>query len=587
VAGLDRPTFFYYGFGSAPSIDENFPSGYAIRSIERNSSNEEASIARTTSIILLSFYVTMAKIAVIDIGTNSIHMVLAEIQPDAGYKIRDRFKDMTRLGNGAFIAHRLSDEAITRGLGVIRHLVTLAKNKGYDRIIAVATSAVREAKNGGNFLDLVAEHTGLTIRVISGTEEARLIFLAIKNNVPMTDTPTLSVDIGGGSVELIVGNRSQLFHAKSLKLGAIRLADEFLKRTPPSEKMLHSLEDHVTTQLQGALDSFKVKRFDSLIATSGMAGNLAEVIHLRRMNRPLPHINLATISLKDVKEIEQQLRQSTIKARLAIPGLDPKRVDTLFPATIVLRRLMELSKRDDLILCDKAIREGIIYDFIHRHRERLTAEAEIPDMRRRNVMALARRCLSPEAHSLHVSHLALRLFDQTTRLHHLGSTERTWLEYAAILHDVGYLINERQHHKHAYYLITNGDLGGLSGEEIQVIANVARYHRRTIPQLRHDGFSALAPKYKRIVRILSAILRIADGLDRTHFSLVRTLDVRLGATVTIAVHVTGDAELETWAAAARADLFERLFHRRVKFSIFMQEEIARANDALEVSQTNL
>lgn len=514
----------------------------------------------------------MAKIAVIDIGTNSIHMVLAEIQPDGGYKILDRFKDMTRLGNGAFMTHRLSDEAITRGLDVIRNLVTLAKNKGFDRIIAVATSAVREAKNGGDFIDLVAEQTGLKVRVISGTEEARLIFLGVKNNVPMTEQPTLSVDVGGGSVELMVGNRDQLLHTKSLKIGAIRLADEFLKRTPPSERMLRSLEDRVRTQLQGALESFKTKRFDSLIATSGMASNLAEVIHLRRTNRPLPQINLATISLKEVKEIEQVLRQSTIKARLAIRGLDPKRVDTLYPATVVIRRLMELSERDELILCDKAIREGVIYDFIHRHRERLKAEAEIPDLRRRNVMALARRCHAPEAHSLHVAGLALRLFDQTTRLHHLGPTERTWLEFAAILHDVGYLISERQHHKHAYYLITNSDIGGLSGEELHVIANVARYHRRAVPHEKHEGFDALSPKYRRIVRILSALLRIADGLDRTHFSVVRTLDVRLGATVTITVHVTGDAELETWAAAGRADLFERVFRRHLKFSVISQEE---------------
>ena len=146
-----------------------------------------------------------------------------------------------------------------------------------------------------------------------------------------------------------------------------------------------------------------------------------------------------------------------------------------------------------------------------------------------------------------------------------GHFRRDW-------HDVGYLINERQHHKHAYYLITNSDVGGLSGEEIQMVANVARYHRRAIPQLKHEGFDALSPKYKRIVRILSALLRIADGLDRTHFSVVRTLDVRLGATITISLHVTGDAELETWAAAGRADLFERVFRRRIKFSVISQDD---------------
>ncbi|WP_455371506.1 Ppx/GppA phosphatase family protein [Petrachloros mirabilis] len=516
----------------------------------------------------------MSKIAVIDIGTNSIHMVLAEALPDFSYKILDRFKDMTRLGDGAFTTQRLSNEAMTRGLGVISRLVTLAKNKGYDRIIAVATSAVREVKNGGDFIKLIGEKTGLKVRVISGTEEARLIFLGIKNSVPMTERPVLAIDVGGGSVELMVGNRDQMLHAKSLKLGAIRLADQFLKRTPPSDGMLRALESLVDEHLKKALESFKVRQFDSLVATSGMAGNLAEVIHLKRTQSPLAQLNLATVSLKEIKDIERVLRQSTIKERQAIPGLDPKRVDTLFPATIVIRRLMELSGHDTLILCDKAIREGIIYDFIVRHRERIKAEAEIPDLRRRNVLTLARRCQAPEVHSLHVAGLALRMFDQTKRIHGLGPTERDWLEYAAILHDIGYLISERQHHKHAYYLITHSELGGLTGEAIAVIANVARYHRRAVPQAKHDGFRALTTKLQRTVRVLSALLRIADSLDRTHFSVVRTVDVTIGRTVTITATVTGDAQLELWAAKGRADLFERVFRRRVQFRLRSQEDAA-------------
>ena len=516
----------------------------------------------------------MSKIAVIDVGTNSVHMVLAEVLPDFSYKILDRFKDMARLGNGAFESQRLSDEAISRGLSVVGRLVTLAKNKGYDRIIAVATSAVREAKNGGDFIDLVKEQTGLRVRVISGAEEARLIFLAVKNSVPMTEQPSLAVDVGGGSVEVMAGNREQLLDAKSLKLGAIRLADQFLKRTPPSEGMLKALENLVTEQLKQTLDGFKPKRFDNLIATSGMAANLAEVVHLRRTSRPLPQLNLATVSLKEVKEIEQVLRHSTIKERLAIPGLDPKRGDTLFPATIVIRRLMELSGRDELILCDKGIREGVIYDFIERHRERIKAEADIPDLRRRNVLALARRCHVPETHSLHVAALALRLFDQTKRLHNLGDTARDWLEFASILHDIGYLINERQHHKHTHYLITHSELGGLSSEELMVIANIARYHRRAHPSSKHDAYDELTPKLQRTVRILSALLRIADGLDRTHFSVVTTVDVKVGATIKIIAHVTGDAELEAWAAKGRADLFERIFRRRVQLTLKSQEDVA-------------
>jgi exopolyphosphatase/guanosine-5'-triphosphate,3'-diphosphate pyrophosphatase len=513
----------------------------------------------------------MAKLAVIDIGTNSIHMVLAEILPDASYKILDRFKDMTRLGNGAFATRRLSDEAVARALDVLKTLVTLARNKGFDRIVAVATSAVREARNGGVFVDLIAEQTGLRVRVISGIEEARLIFLGVKNSIALPDGPTVVVDVGGGSVELIVGDRGGMIHGKSLKLGAIRLADQFLPKTPPSDAMMRALEDAVTEQLKAALGSFKTKKFQSLAATSGMAGNLAEVIYLRQTGRPLPQHNLATVSLKDIRDLEAELARSSVKARLAIPGLDPKRVDTLLPATVVLRRLLELSALDKMTLCDKAIREGVIYDFIERHREGLKAENEIPDVRRRNVIGLARRCQAPEVHSLHVAGLALRLFDQTKRWHGLGQQERHWLEYAAVLHDIGYLINPRRHHKHAYYLIKNSDLGGLTADEIEVVANVARYHRRATPALKHEGFESLSPRLKRVVKVLSSLLRIADGLDRTHFSVVQTVNVQIGKTVTIEAIVSGDAEMELWAAKNRADLFEQVFRRRVQFVEVMQE----------------
>ncbi|MBH0192872.1 MAG: exopolyphosphatase, partial [Nitrospira sp.] len=230
----------------------------------------------------------MAKLAVIDIGTNSIHLVLAEILPDASYKILDRFKDMTRLGDGAFATRRLSDAAIARALNTLKTLVTLARNKGFDRIVATATSAVREARNGGDFVNQVAEQTGLTVRVISGTEEARLIFLGVKHSIALPEEPALVVDVGGGSVELIVGNREAMLHAKSLKLGAIRLLDQFLLKAPAPPPMLRALEEAVTGHLKAAINTFKTKTFDSVIATSGMAGNLADIICLKQTGRPLP-----------------------------------------------------------------------------------------------------------------------------------------------------------------------------------------------------------------------------------------------------------------------------------------------------------
>jgi exopolyphosphatase/guanosine-5'-triphosphate,3'-diphosphate pyrophosphatase len=514
----------------------------------------------------------MTKLAIIDIGTNSIHMVLAEVEPDFSYKILDRFKDMTRLGDGVFKTGRLSETAMVRGLDVIRSLTTLARNKGYERIEAVATSAVREAKNGGEFLEAVMRHTDLTVRVVTGKEEARLIYLGVRHSMDLADRPTMVVDIGGGSVELIVGNRQTMAHGQSLKLGAIRLKDLYLKQDPPSKAMLHEMRKAIESQLKSALHRVKSKRLDRLVATSGMAGNLTEIIYLHRTGRPVPQLNLAAVTLKEIQSIEKQLAHASFKARLAIPGLDPKRADTLLPAAMVLRSLMEQTGRHELTISDKAIREGLIYDFIERHREGLRADQEIPNVRRRNVVFMARRCHSPESHVQHVATLATRLFDHTKPLHGLNGREREWLEYGALLHDVGYMINVRQHHKHAYYLIKHSDLSGFTAEEIEAIANIARYHRRALPHSSHTPLKALLSPQRRTVETLSALLRIADGLDRSHFSVVQDIDVKIGKPVTIRVHTSGDAELEIWAARNRADLFEKVFKRSVQFEIIRTEE---------------
>ncbi|MDE3119803.1 MAG: Ppx/GppA family phosphatase [Nitrospirota bacterium] len=507
----------------------------------------------------------MAKLAVLDIGTNSIHMVLAEVEPDFSYKVLDRFKDMTRLGDGAFKTRRLSEAAMTRALEVIRTLTTLARNKGYDRIKAVATSAVREAKNGGEFIEEIARQTKLRVRVVTGQEEARLIYLGVRHSMDLSDEPTLVVDVGGGSVELIVGNREAMAQAQSLKLGAIRLKDLYLRQDPPTKAMLKKLQEAVDQQLKEALRQFKTKSFERLVATSGMAANLTEVIYLRRTGRPLTQINLTRITRKEIQAVESLLTHASFKDRLAIPGLDPKRADTLLPAAMVFRSLMDRTGHEQMTVSDKAIREGLIYDFIARHRDRLRTEQEIPNVRRRNIVYLARRCHYPQVHADHVAFLATRLFDQTAPLHGLGEREREWLEYAAILHDVGYLINSRQHHKHAYYLIKHSDLYGLTADEVDIIANVARYHRRALPRDTHAGLAELPPKSRKAVQVLSALLRIADALDRSQFSVIQDLRVSVGTPLRIMLKTGGDPELEIWSARNRADLFEKVFKRPVQF----------------------
>ena len=349
----------------------------------------------------------LSKLAVVDIGTNSIHMVLAEVEPDYSYKILDRLKDMTRLGDGTFNRGRLSNIAMVRGIEALRGFTNLARNKGFERIVATATSAVREAKNGGEFLKKVLKETGLRVRVVTGQEEARLIHLGVRHSMELSDSPSLIVDVGGGSVELVACNNEKMLFGKSLKLGAIRLADKYLRSDPPPRSMIKKMEDAVTKDLHDSFKNSRVQSFHQIVATSGMAANLAEIIHLERTGRPLSQINLARINLKEIRAVEGQLKKRSLSSRLTIAGLDPKRVDTLLPASIVLRSLLERTKLDEVTISDKAIREGVIYDFIARHKEGIRAEHEIPNVRRRHVILLGRRCGFPEMHSCHVSYLAL------------------------------------------------------------------------------------------------------------------------------------------------------------------------------------
>jgi len=509
----------------------------------------------------------MLKLALLDIGSNSIHMILTEIQPDFSYKILDRFKDVTRLGEETFKAGRFSPDAIEKGTDVVKNFVALARNRGFTRIEAVATSAVREAANGGHFIETIGHQTGIRIRVVTGLEEARLIYLGVRQSMDFGDRNVLIADVGGGSVELIVGSQKKLLHAASLKLGAIRLKDLYLKHDTPSAGRLERLKEPVETQLKAALSRFKKVGFDDFVGTSGMIGNLAEIMHLHKTGRPIPQLNLARFSFKDVAAAEKLLVKTPLKQRHEIPGVDPKRADVLVPAIIVLRALMERLDIEEMTVSDKAIREGLLHDFIERHREGIQAEREIPNVRRRDVLRLARKCQYDPVHTHHVAKLCLQIFDQTASAHKLGEREREWLEYAAILHDVGYLINSRQHHKHSYYLIKNCDLVGFTADEIELLANIARYHRKAIPEDDHRTLKDLPEDLRDTLTVLGGILRVGDALDRSHFGVVQSVRCAMSSdAVDIGLVATDEAALEIWAARERTDLLSQGLKRTIRFT---------------------
>jgi exopolyphosphatase/guanosine-5'-triphosphate,3'-diphosphate pyrophosphatase len=491
-------------------------------------------------------------------------MIIAEIQPDFSYKVIDRHKHVARLGEDTFKTGRFSPEAIANGTEVIRSFAMLARNRGVTRIEAVATSAVREAVNGGELIEIVERQTGVRIRVVTGLEEARLIYLGVRQSMDFGDRNLLIADIGGGSLELIIGNRRELLCSASLKLGALRLNDLYLKPAHSLREGLEKLEQAIDAQLQKALPRFKKVGFEEFVGTSGMVGNLAEIIHMQNSGRPLSQLNLARFPYDGVVAAEKLLTSTPLARRPEIPGLDVSRADVLVPACIVLRKIMERLKIPEFTVSDKAIRDGLLYDFMERHREGIQTESEIPNLRRREVIRLARRCHYDPVHAHHVAKLSLLIFDQTSVIHQLGDSERECLEYAAILHDVGFLINPRQHHKHSYYLIKNSDLAGFTADEIELIGNVARYHRKAPPETDHRTAKDLPAEYRETLAVLAGILRVANALDCSRFGVVRSIDCTIsGKAVEFSLITNDDAALEVWAGRKRSDILADAFHREI------------------------
>jgi exopolyphosphatase/guanosine-5'-triphosphate,3'-diphosphate pyrophosphatase len=504
------------------------------------------------------------KLGILDIGTNSIHLVLVEIGKDLSVQVIDRAKETTRLGDTSFQDGYLSETAIHRGLSAVRRFKKLADIHNVAKVKAVATSAVREAVNGGDFLEMIEKETGIGVDVITGEEEARLITLAVRHCIPLGKKPAAIMDIGGGSVELIIADESAVRHCWSLKLGALRLKGDFLKNDPPSKKELQRMDEHILGELEPAFKKLKQLGVKTLVGTSGTIMNLVAMANWIDQDGPIEILNNFRIKPRHLRELHGMLAKADRKGRQRIKGIDPARVDIIVPGSAVVNAVLEETDIEEVVLCDEAIREGVVYDYLERNRSKIEMENQIPDMRLRSVMQLAKSCDFEEDHARHVADLALALFDQTKPLHDLGPVERELLRYSALLHDIGYHINYKRHHKHSYYLIKNGDLNGFEEREIEIVANVARYHCKSAPKKTHDNWQRLSGDDRRVVRILAAILRIADGLDRSHFSVVRQVQCRLnGKGVAIEVTPSSDPELEIWGANKKKELFEEIFGRSV------------------------
>ncbi|MFN7982129.1 MAG: Ppx/GppA phosphatase family protein [Vicinamibacterales bacterium] len=505
------------------------------------------------------------RLAAIDIGTNSIHMIIVRVRPDLSFEIIDREKDMVRLGAGGLGGKALAQGAMDAAFQVLSKFRRLAESHRVDRIEAVATSAVREASNGGEFLAAIAEQTGIRARVISGTEEARLIHLAAAYGVGLSTAVGVVVDIGGGSVEITRGSGPKMAAGRSFKLGVIRLTERFVKSDPISERDERKMVRYIDAELKTYLKELIDAGFDRVVGTSGSILSVGTIAATEEDGDVPASIRNRRVSAKQVKRVRERLTTVPLRKRLLVPGLEPKRADIAVAGSILIDVILRRLGAHELTLCDMSLREGLILDYIARHRKEIAHAERYPDVRRRSVVELAERCNYIPEHAQCVASIATSLFDATRSVHALTDREREWLEYAALLHDVGVHISYERHHKHSYYLIRNGDLRGFEPDDIETIALIARYHRRATPMRDHEGFADLPRKRQRIVTALSAILRLAESLDRSHSQVVASLTLEdRGKDALLTLHTTGDAELELWAASRHAEPFEQLIGKPVR-----------------------
>ena len=466
-------------------------------------------------------------IAAIDIGTNSLHMVVVKIEATLpSFTIIAREKETVRLGDRNLITGELKPEVMMKAIACLGRFKTLADSLGTNSIVAVATSAVRESPNGQEFLQQIETEVGLSVDLISGSEEARRIYLGVLSGMEFNNKPHIIIDIGGGSTELILGDSEEPRSLTSTKVGAVRLTGELIASDPISETEFKYLQAYARGMLERSVEEVqgKLKIGDSpqLIGTSGTIETIA-TIHAREKLGLVPStLNGYQFSLQDLRTWVNRLRKMTNVERATVPGMPEKRSEVILSGAVILQEAMTLLGVQSVTVCERSLREGVIVDWMLTHGfidNRLRFQSSI---RERSVLKTAKKYQTNLEHSERVTAFALNIFDQTKgQLHYWNADQRQLLWAAAILHNSGHYISHSAHHKHSYYLIRNGELLGYNETEIEIIANIARYHRKSPPKKKHESYRNLLHKeHRTMVNQLSAILRLAVALDRRQIGAI-------------------------------------------------------------------
>ncbi len=504
------------------------------------------------------------RIAAFDLGSNSFHLLVADAHPDGSFEAIATDKEMLRLGSAVASTGRIGVDLARAGVEVVKRFAALAESNRAEEMVVCATSAFREASDSLRVVERIESECKVKVRVISGREEARLIFEAVRASVVIDPSPALAMDLGGGSLELMVGDGRGLDWAASLKLGVGRLTAEHVRSDPPSGDDFRRVSDAVGRALGRVAGQIAPLEPKKAIFSSGTLETLVGLAAQRRDGRYPTSLNQLSVSAADLRKLRDDLVSMTAEERASLPGVDARRADLLPAGAILASRALAEFAIEEVIGCEWALREGMILDAIGRH-NRSDWDLDPHAMRRESVINLARRYGWNEAHSCKVARLAVELFDGTTTLHDLDNTDRELLEYGALLHDVGEHVSNDRHEQHSAYLIANGKLRGFRPEEVDILACLGRFHKRGSPKASFEAFGRLSASERRRVSQMVALLQVADGLDRSHGGPVRNLSVSVDPRkVVVSVDADDDISLELWGLRRKRDLFEKVFARELE-----------------------
>jgi len=509
-------------------------------------------------------------LAFIDIGTNSIRMIIIGLKKNRSYTVIREEREVVRLGESVFRKGVLQQKSMKKAITVCRKFVEVAIAFSADEIIAYATCATREAKNQSEFIERLQDEASLNVRVVSGTEEARLVYLGISNGTHIENTPTMFIDIGGGSTEIALGDQYQYQNLETLGIGSLRLTAMFLKdggKAPISLEIQQQIKGYVKNKTLRAMERLQKQPIELCIGSSGTIINLAEIVRKEyKKNNSKRDLSL---KYKDLKKIITKLTALDIDKRQKIPGINPERADIIIPGAIILETLMEEFNIKEISVSKFGLRHGMVIDYLQRHGQ--LREPEGISVRTRSILRLAHTFSINEVHASTVQDLVQKLFDssKTCMLHSYGDTERELLSYAAYLHDIGNFISFRNHHHHSYYVISNAELPGFDQMEVTIISLLARFHRKKLPHRKQSELRKLDKQSQRMVIALSILLRIAEKLDRSHSAIIKNamFEKPTSESITISIYAERDCELEIWGIDSIKDQFEKVFEKKLLLQV--------------------